>query len=211
MSFFASCKNQNPETLATQGFPGSLFFFAGSTLRNVYGRITYSISTLGSSISIELGRKHAENATMMMPVPQMMNHFSTPNFSARGPEITSPRVCFETGEMPDWSSIFLSGMARDSALVSSEKTLPRILRLDFFLKNRVMYTIKRGGKSHTQTAYCKYDKRVRRRIAARGRRATVSGPPPSAASSPPPPPGRRRWCPRSSSGPGRRPPAPDSR
>lgn len=113
VSFFASCKNQNPETLATQGFPGSLFFFAGSTLRNVCGLITYSISTLGASISIELGRKHAENATMMMPIPQMMNHFSTPNFSARGPEITRPN------------------MARDAAIVSSEKTLPRYSGLTF--------------------------------------------------------------------------------
>ena len=57
VSFPAFRKTASPEPLAIEGVPGSLFFFAGSTLRNVYGLITYSISTLGSSISVELGRK----------------------------------------------------------------------------------------------------------------------------------------------------------
>ena len=112
--FSASCKNQNPEALAIQGFPGSLSCFAGLALRNICGLITYLASALAPSISIEPGRKNAANATMIMPIPQMMNHFSTPNFSAKGPEIMRP-----------------NGIARDAALVNSEKTLPRYSGLTF--------------------------------------------------------------------------------
>lgn len=60
------------------------------------------------SISLKPGSKNTASATMIMPIPQMTNHFSTPSRSARGPEMTRP-----------------NGMAREAALVSREKTLPR--------------------------------------------------------------------------------------
>ena len=60
-----------------------------------------------SSIFRKLGSKNAVRATIMIPTPQITNHFSTPNFSAKGPEMRRP-----------------NGIAKDAALVSNEKTLP---------------------------------------------------------------------------------------
>ena len=62
------------------------------------------------SISLKPGSKNTASATMIMPIPQMTNHFSTPSRSARGPEMTRP-----------------NGMAREAALVSKKKLSPDIL------------------------------------------------------------------------------------
>lgn len=95
------------------------------------------------SISLKPGSKNTASATMIMPIPQMTNHFSTPSRSARGPEMTRP-----------------NGMAREAALVSREKTLPQIFWFDRFLKNRILHTVKWSGNSHNSTAHNKDKKCV---------------------------------------------------
>ena len=46
-----------------------------------------------------------------------------------------------------------NGMAREAALVSREKTLPRYSWFDRFLKNRILHTVKWSGNSHNSTAH----------------------------------------------------------
>ena len=94
------------------------------------------------SISLKPGSKNTASATMIMPIPQMTNHFSTPSRSARGPEMTRP-----------------NGMAREAALVR-RKNSPQIFWFDRFLKNRILHTVKWSGNSHNSTAHNKDKKCV---------------------------------------------------